>query len=236
MAKAKINVSEDSRPWVGYVRVSSKDQAETRLSMEHQDRKIKAMAESGDRRLSEIIVDAAESAKTLDRPGAQRLLGLVTAGSIQGIIITKLDRLTRSVRDLGMLVELLEKRNVALVSGAESLDSSTATGRMILNITATIAQWEREIISERTKAALDVKLSRGEHAGNVKYGYRSAGPKGAAIQDEQEQSVISWIRCYRNAGDSLQRVADRLNMAGLRTRSGKPWKLQYVDRILKEKS
>src|SRR5258708_38205812 len=86
--------------------------------------------------LDGVIVDGGESAKDLNRPGVQRLLGLVNGGKIDAVIVAKLDRLTRSVKDLCGLLELFEKRKVALISVAESLDTGSAAGRLVITIMA----------------------------------------------------------------------------------------------------
>ena len=107
---------------IGYVRVSTDRQAEQGVSLEAQEAKIRAMATVQGAELFEVIVDGGESAKNLNRPGLQRLLALVDSGKVEAVIIAKLDRLTRSVKDLCSLLELFEKRSVALISVAESLD------------------------------------------------------------------------------------------------------------------
>src|SRR5437867_3353721 len=111
---------------IGYVRVSTDRQAEHGVSLEAQEAKIRAMATIHNAELTEVIVDGGESAKSLNRPGLQRLLALINAGHVQAVIIAKMDRLTRSVKDLCNLLELLEKRKVALISVAESLDTASA--------------------------------------------------------------------------------------------------------------
>jgi hypothetical protein len=119
---------------IGYVRVSTDRQAEQGVSLEAQEAKIRAMATVQGADLGEVIVDGGESAKSLNRPGLQRLLGLVNAGKIDSVIVAKLDRLTRSVKDLCGLLELFEKRKVALISVAESLDTGSAAGRLVITI------------------------------------------------------------------------------------------------------
>ena len=113
---------------IGYVRVSTDRQAEQGVSLEAQESKIRAMATIHSAELLEVIVDGGESAKSLNRPGLQRLLALMNAGQVQAVIVAKLDRLTRSVKDLCNLLELFEKRKVALISVAESLDTATTAG------------------------------------------------------------------------------------------------------------
>src|SRR6202035_4844168 len=108
---------------VGYVRVSTDRQAEQGVSFEAQEAKIRAMATVRGGDLDEVVVDGGESAKDLNRPGVQRLLSLVNRRKVDAVIVAKLDRLTRSVKDLCGLLELFEKRKVALISVAESLDT-----------------------------------------------------------------------------------------------------------------
>ena len=97
--------------------------------MEAQEAKIRAMATVQGLELAEVIIDGGESAKSMQRPGLQRLLAMVNSGKVRSVIVAKLDRLTRSVKDLCGLLELFEKRKVALVSVAESLDTGSAAAR-----------------------------------------------------------------------------------------------------------
>ena len=106
---------------IGYVRVSTDHQAETGVSLEAQEAKIRAMATVRGIELGDVIVAGGESAKDLNRPGVQRLLSLVNSGKVDVVIVAKLDRLTRRVKDLCGLLELFEKRKVALISVAGSL-------------------------------------------------------------------------------------------------------------------
>jgi hypothetical protein len=119
---------------IGYVRVSTDRQAEQGVSLEAQEAKIRAMATVQDAELIDVIVDGGESAKSLNRPGVQRLIWLVNGGKVQAVIVAKLDRLTRSVKDLCGLLELFEKRKVALISVAEALDTGSAAGRLVITI------------------------------------------------------------------------------------------------------
>src|ERR1043166_5229156 len=140
---------------IGYARVSTDRQAEKGVSLDAQKSRIEAMAVVQERTLAEVIVDGGESAKNLNRPGLQRLLSLVQAGKVQAVIVAKLDRLTRSVKDLCSLLELFEKKGVALISVAESLDTSTAAGRLVITIMGAVSQWEREAIGDRKSTRLN---------------------------------------------------------------------------------
>ncbi len=108
-----------------------------------------------------------------------KLLVMVDAGKVKAVIVAKLDRLTRSVKDLCELLERFERKGVALVSVAESLDTGSAAGRLVLNIMAAVSQWEREAIGERTRDALRHKRSQGEQVGNIAFGFRLSGRRPA---------------------------------------------------------
>jgi site-specific DNA recombinase len=217
---------------IGYVRVSTDKQADRGVSLEAQTEKIRAMTLVHGAELADIIVEAGESAKSLNRPGLQRLLAQVDAGEVQTVIVAKLDRLTRSVKDLCELLERFERRGVALVSVAESLDTGSAAGRLVLNIMTAVSQWEREAIGERTRDALSHKRSRGERVGNVAFGYRVA-PDGTHVEPEPaEQAAIAAILNLRAKRIPLRRIAADLNTRGWRTRKGSEWRLESVARVI----
>ena len=136
---------------ISYSRVSTDKQADQGVSLEAQEAKIRAMAVVQGAEIVETIVAGGESAKSLNRPGMKRLLSRVEACQIDAVIVAKLDRLTRSVKDLCGLLELFEKRGVALISVAVSLDTGSAAGRLVITIMAAVSQWEREAIGERTR-------------------------------------------------------------------------------------
>lgn len=213
---------------IGYARVSTDRQADFGVSLEAQTEKIRAMAVVQGAELLEVIIDAGESAKSLNRPGMARLLALVDSGSIDVVIVAKLDRLTRSVKDLGELLERFQKRGVSLVSVAESLDTGTAAGRLVLNVMGSVAQWEREIIAERICEAMNHKKSRNECVGNIRFGFRLSADRRHVEPDEAEQAILSTMKDLRGLGYSLAEVADALNAQGYRTRRGTQWRLEYV--------
>jgi DNA invertase Pin-like site-specific DNA recombinase len=221
---------------VGYVRVSTDKQAERGISLEAQAEKIRAMALVQGAELSEIIVESGESAKSLNRPGMAKLLAMVEAGQVRAVIVAKLDRLTRSVKDLCELLERFEKRGVALVSVAESLDTGSAAGRLVLNIMAAVSQWEREAIGERTRDAMRHKRSQGERVGNIAFGCRLADDGQHLEQDPVEQAALAEIRLLRNRGLTLRGIAAALNHRSYQTRRGTPWRLESVARVLKQRA
>ena len=218
---------------VGYARVSTEKQADKGVSLEAQAEKIRAMAVVHGAELLDTIVDGGESAKSLNRPGMARLLALVDAGEIEAVIIAKLDRLTRSVKDLCTLLERFSRRNVTLISVAESLDTGSAAGRLVLNIMTAVSQWEREAIGERTRDALSHKRSQGQRVGNIAYGCRLADDGVHVEDDPKEQAVLAEIHQLRRDGATLRGIAAALNHRSYRTRRGTAWRLESVARILK---
>lgn len=222
------------REVVGYVRVSTKEQAESKLSLVHQEEKIRALASAHDHNLTRIFNDAAESAKDLNRPAVQELLEEVEKGRVGHVIIYKLDRLTRSVESLGYLIRLFEKRGVTLSSVQESLDTSTASGRMVVNLLGMIAQWERETIAERTSAALSVKRSRNEKLGGIRpFGWAVKVKDGlkTLAPDPKETPTLKAILDARWSRKGYQEIAEDLNRRGIRPRDGSRWYASTVRAI-----
>jgi DNA invertase Pin-like site-specific DNA recombinase len=217
---------------IGYARVSTGQQAEEGVSLAAQSEKIRAMATVQGATLLEMIVDG-ESAKSMNRPGLRQALAMVNAGKVQTVIVAKLDRLTRSVKDLCELLEIFERREVALVSVAESLDTRSAAGRLVITIMGAVSQWEREAIGERTRDALQHKWRNGECVGNIRYGFRLCSDGIHVEANPAEKEIVAQIRNLRKAGNSLRAVAEQLNRAGYRTRRGSLWRMEQVNRVLK---
>src|ERR1035441_4787189 len=167
---------------IGYVRVSTDKQAEHGVSLEAKVEKIRAMAIVHDVELLDVLVDAGESAKDLDRPGMVRILEMVQSRAVGMVIVAKLDRLTRSVKDLAVLLEQFQRRGVSLVSVAESLDTGSASGRLVLNIMVSVSQWEREAIGERTRDAMRHMKTKLEFVGNAPYGFRQSEEHTSELQ------------------------------------------------------
>ena len=159
-----MQITEQTKT-VAYIRVSTSKQAEHGFSLEAQQAKIQAYATLYNLELVDTVVDAA-TAKHLDREGLQQALGLIRTGKAQALLVVKLDRLTRSVRDLDTLIqEHFTSGRCALLSVSEQIDTRSAAGRLVLNVLASVSQWEREAIGERTSAVLQHKSAGGGYVG-----------------------------------------------------------------------
>jgi DNA invertase Pin-like site-specific DNA recombinase len=216
---------------IAYVRVSTDKQADHGISLEAQEAKIRAYASLYDLDLVDVVVDAGASAKTLDRPGLSRVLSAVKRGEVEAVIVVKLDRLTRSVADLGTLVDRYFQR-CGLLSVSEQIDTRTAGGRLVLNVLASVAQWEREAIGERTSAAMKHKAAKGERVGAVPYGFCLAADGVALVEVEAEQAVIGEARALRTAGLSLRAVSAELCRRGFLARAGRIFNAEQVRRMV----
>ena len=216
---------------VGYVRVSTDKQADGGVSLDVQRAKIQAYALAMDLDLVAIIEDAGASAKSLDRPGLQTALSMLDTGKAQALLVVKLDRLTRSVRDLGELVERYFATKCSLVSMGDSIDTRTAAGRLVLNVLTSVAQWEREATAERTRDAMAHMKASGEFCGgnSPRYGYAVENGKLVPVAGEQE--VLRIVQGYLDAGLSRRAIAKRLDQAGIRARSGKVFDATQIGRM-----
>jgi DNA invertase Pin-like site-specific DNA recombinase len=216
---------------IGYVRVSTKDQATEGVSLEAQEERIKAYCVVKDWELMGIFKDEGFSGKGLDRPGVQEVLRLVDLREIDALVIWKIDRLTRSVRDLNELIDLLKAKDVALVSLNENLDTTSATGKLLINLLGSIGQWEREAIGERTKMAMAyLKKNRRVYSRPV-FGFDLVA-NGQLVENPEEQGVIQFMEKQRSQGSRYQQIADHLDSKGVKTKRGGFWQPNTVRKIL----
>lgn len=164
---------------IGYVRVSTEEQAREGVSLDVQAARIRAYCEAKGWTLVEIFRDEGRSAKDLHRPGVQRALELARkrngARVADVLVVLKLDRLTRSVKDLGTLMEEFRRLRFGFTSIQEAVDTTSATGELFFNIVASISQWERRVIGERTSAALAHKRTQGQRVSRDPFGWQVNG-------------------------------------------------------------
>ncbi len=179
----------------------------------------------------EFHSDEGKSGSDLNRDGVKELISDCKKGKFEVVIIYKLDRLTRSVKDLGYLIELFDKSGVAFSSVNDNFDTTTANGKLVLNILGSVAQWERDIIAERTKDALAHKRDNLEVYSPLPLGYETDEDGKRLIENEQELKIVKRIRTLRKKGLSYQKIADRLNRSGVPTKRGTKWYRATVRKI-----
>jgi site-specific DNA recombinase len=203
---------------VAYARVSTGEQG---ISLDDQQSKLRLYCQLHSLETAAVIAEA-ESAKGLDRPGIRQALALLDSGAAGGLVVYKLDRLTRSLGDWTYLIKHYfgGKGKATLMSVSESIDTRTAGGRLFLNLMMTVAEWEREAISERTLAALAYKRSRGERVGKVPFGW-DLEPDGVHLSlNHPEQLALVAIAQWAAAAWTTRRIAAELDRLGIRPKSG----------------
>lgn len=204
---------------IGYLRVSTEEQAASGLGLEAQRETITRYAEQHG---WDIIwyEDAGVSAKNLDRPQLQAALNRLhpKKRDVAGLVVAKLDRLSRSVPDFAGVLELARARKWSLVAIDLGVDTSTPTGELIANVMMSVAQWERRIIGERTSAAMQAAKRQGKLVG------RAATPLPATTTDR--------LLALHAEGLSAARIADRLNVEGVTTALGSKWYVSTVTTAL----
>jgi DNA invertase Pin-like site-specific DNA recombinase len=222
---------------IGYIRVSTMEQATEGVSLEAQRARIEAYATMRGLELTEMIVDAGVSAgKPIEsRPGGAALLRALRRreNAPKAVIAWKLDRLFRNAGDCLATVEAWERRGLSLHLidlGGATLDTSTAVGKLFLTMLAGFAEFERNTTGERTAAALGHKKKKGERVGQVPFGFEADGAE--LVKHQGEQKTIAAILKLRRSGLSLRAIAEELDSDPEMKPRGKRWHPTTVRRIL----
>lgn len=203
---------------IGYIRVSTEEQADSRAGLEAQRGAILAEAERRGWSEVQIIEDAGFSGKNLKRPGIAAALAALHDKSASTLVVAKLDRLSRSLLDFAAMMNRATREHWGIVALDVNVDTTTPRGEMVANVMATFAQFERRLIAERTKEALAVKRAQGVRIGRPRQ-----------LSDE----VVARIRREREAGRTLTAIADGLSDDGVPTaQGGRRWYASTVRGVL----
>ena len=195
---------------VGYIRVSTQEQAQEGMSLEAQEERIRAYCTAKGWNLLRVYEDAGISGKSLNRPGVQSLISDLESDGVDVVVVLKLDRLTRSVRDLGSLIDDLFKGR-ALATVQEGLDTSTASGEFVLNMLGAVAQWERKAVGERTATVLQYKKDKGEWCGRIPYGFKVVDK--VLVEDPEQMNNIRKMKKAHRRGRSVRAIAARFGVS-----------------------
>lgn len=242
-----------------YIRVSTMNQVD-KDSLTTQKERLIAHCKSKGIEKYEIFKDAGFSAKNTDRPSLNTLMELIKTGAISSVVVTKLDRITRSIKDLIELVDFFSKYEVEFISLSENIDTSTAMGRFMQYLLGILAQLERELTAERVSTDMHHRAKKGKwNGGIVPFGYVTQAsilnefnaekdktgadayekaleycpePKKLYIYPKEAQ-IIKLIFDKFLETNSVRKTAVELNNSGIRTRKGKLWPQSTVHRILR---
>jgi len=221
---------------IGYVRVSTDQQAESGLGLEAQKAAIGIAASRLRLELVRVYSDAGISGKLAieDRPVLLEAVGTLRRGDV--LLIAKRDRLGRDVIAVALIERLIAKRGARVVSAAgEGTDSDDPAALLMRRLIDSFAEYERLIIGARTRAALAAKRRRGERISRfAPFGFSIALDGRTLEPSVTEQRTLRTIQEQRAAGASLQAIANRLNLDGERTRAGSLWRFEYVRSALRQ--
>lgn len=218
---------------IAYVRVSTTEQARDGVSLDAQRARIAAWATATGAELVAVHVDAGVSgAKAHNRPALQAALADACTRRC-ALVVYSLSRLARSTKDAIAMSERLAKAGADLVSLSEQIDTTTAAGKMVFRMLAVLAEFERDLIAERTSTAMQHKRSRREYTGGkAPYGWTLDGDGVRLTPHAREQAAIQHARTLKAARLSLRAIGARLERDGLRPRSGGRWHAKTVADLL----
>lgn len=210
-----------------YCRVSTLEQKEHGYSIEEQERKLKQFCEINDWNVADVFVDAGFSGAKRDRPELQRMMNDIKRFDL--ILVYKLDRLTRNVRDLLDLLEIFEQNNIAFRSATEVYDTSTAMGRLFVTLVGAMAEWERETIRERTQMGRRSAARKGLAKTTPPFYYDRVDDK---FVPNKYKKVVRYAVDEVLKGISLREVVRRLNNSNIKPPSGKVWHRSAIHHAL----
>jgi site-specific DNA recombinase len=217
-----------------YTRVSTKGQLEADYTslQAQRDRLISFAKSRPNFEIYKTYEDGAFTGENIERPGLQELLRDIKDAKINCVLAYKIDRLSRSVKDFHQLMELFDRYNVTFISVTELLDSSSPTGRLVRNILVEFAQFERELIAQRTRDKMHQSAMMGYWGGgHPPYGYKAI--EGKLVIDSTESENIKLIFDLFLKTHSLSKVIAQLRLLNITNRVGKSWSNTTIDYILR---
>lgn len=216
-----------------YIRVSSEDQAREGFSLGEQEEKLLQLCKFKELEVYTVYKEAGISAKDMEhRPQFQEMLKDMKEGKINYIVAYKLDRITRSVRDLEELISVLEQYNCFLLCDRDDVNTSTANGRFFVRMLTVLSQLEIEIVSERTKFGLNGAIKLGHIPGQRPFGYKSAEDKRMVIDNSTRPYVEKIFDMYLE-GKSFQQIANYFKENKIFSK--KNWKDTTIQKIIDNK-
>jgi len=219
-----------------YIRVSTDEQSREGYSLRAQEEKLRSYAQLKDWHIYSVYADEGISGKDIEsRPAIKQLIADVESGKITNVLVYKIDRLTRSTKNLIELVELFNNHQCAFNSLIESIDTASATGRMFLKIVGIFAEFERENLAERLRLGFERKVKEGYAICSfiTAYGYdRELGAKIPTINREQAIIVQRIYNMYLYDDCNLKSICRILNAEQIPSKKGIKWCPSSVKGIL----
>jgi len=214
-----------------YTRVSTEDQAKEGFSLDAQLAKLRSYCKARDWDIGGEYIDDGHSGRSIRRPAYSKMMDEMDKWDI--LLVIKMDRIHRNSKNFMLMMEDLKKKEKEFVSMTESLDTSTAMGRFVMDIIQRIAQLESEQIGERVYVGMEqkAKINGGVLGFNIPYGYDYKD--GLLIENKDESKIVKKIFSNYLDGFSMSKIADDLNQNNIPTKQNKTWASQTISRILK---
>ncbi len=214
-----------------YTRVSTEDQAKEGFSLDAQLDKLRSYCKARDWIVGGEYIDDGYSGRNVKRPAYSKMMDEMDNWNV--LLVTKMDRIHRNSKNFMMMMEYLKKHNKEFVSMTESLDTSTAMGRFVMDIIQRIAQLESEQIGERVYFGMEQKarVNGGVLGFNIPYGYDYTDGK-LTINSNEAENVKNIFEMYLK-DMSMKIIAEELNSKDIPTKLNKTWGAQTVSLILK---
>lgn len=206
---------------LGYCRVSTDEQGDSGAGLEAQEAAIRAAVQRRGWDLVDVRTDVASGKSMRRRDSLGLTLRDMEAGHADVLVASKLDRISRSVLDFATLMETARNEGWSVVVLDMDVDMTTSMGELVANIMISLAQWERRVIGERTKVALEAVKARGTALGR---------------KSNVDADTLRLIRVLRGSGKSYQAIAEALDREGIDTAQGGRWHAATVRKLYQRES
>jgi site-specific DNA recombinase len=214
---------------IGYIRVSTSEQATEGVSLDAQRAKISAWAIANDYDLAGIYEDAGITGTSLGkRPGLRE--AIAETGKGMAFVAYSISRIARSTRDMLQIADQIQSKGADLVSLTEKIDTTTAAGKMVFRMLAVLSEFERDVIAERTSGALAHKKAKREVYSPIPLGFEACD--GLLLPSAAETEVIAKIRSMHLEGHTLRQIAACLNENGISGKKGGKYHASTIKAVL----
>jgi DNA invertase Pin-like site-specific DNA recombinase len=201
---------------IGYCRVSTEEQGDSKAGLEAQEATIRAEVEHRGWELVGLQTDVASGKSLRKRDALGMALRDLAAGHADVLVVAKLDRLSRSVMDFAGIMETAKSEGWSIRVLDLDVDMTTSMGELVANIMISLAQWERRVIGERTKSALQAVKARGTHIGR---------------KCNVDEETLRLIRILRESGKSYAAIAQALETEEIPTAQGGRWQAATIRKL-----
>lgn len=208
--KSALSNQDISRKAAVYIRVSTEEQAKEGISIAAQKDRLTAFCNAKDLVIHDYYIDEGYSAGSLKRPELQRMLKELNEGKFRNIVVYKIDRFSRNLKDLVTILDDFKKRNINFISATEPIDTTSAIGNAFMQIIGVFAELERGMVGERVKLAFEKKISSKEFLARPPLGYKVVDKK--LVIDPENAEKVREIFNDRLNGISYKETCSRVGI------------------------